>query len=192
MTLGDWGVATPAQVPAMVDLLTPFSLVGEFDDFTPAGAPTGGWKGNANDLGQWAINWARDGALHQLDGSAAPDGQLRYNPGFNTDNTVEEDTRALFPVRLRPMWARCRPTCWSVRAMSGRTSRRSTSSSFRGTAVAGRQRLPGRSFHHVHAGHRDGGYDNVLPSLDFDIGLTDTLKARFSYSKTIARAEYGN
>jgi TonB-dependent receptor len=35
-------------------------------------------------------------------------------------------------------------------------------------------------------------YDHVLPSVDFDIGLTDTLKGRVSYSKTIARAEYGN
>src|SRR5690606_29855259 len=34
-------------------------------------------------------------------------------------------------------------------------------------------------------------YNNLLPSLDFDIGLTDTLKGRFSYSKTTARAGYG-
>ena len=31
----------------------------------------------------------------------------------------------------------------------------------------------------------------MLPSLDFDIGLTDTLKARVSYSTTIARAGFG-
>jgi TonB-dependent receptor len=36
-----------------------------------------------------------------------------------------------------------------------------------------------------------GSYNNLLPNLDFDIGLTDSLKARFSYSKTIARAGYG-
>ena len=34
--------------------------------------------------------------------------------------------------------------------------------------------------------------NNLLPNLDFDIGLTDSLKARFSYSKTIARAGYFN
>ena len=34
-------------------------------------------------------------------------------------------------------------------------------------------------------------YNHLLPSLDFDIGLTDALKGRFSYSKTIARAGYG-
>jgi TonB-dependent receptor len=36
-----------------------------------------------------------------------------------------------------------------------------------------------------------GSYNNLLPNLDFDIGLSDSLKGRFSYSKTIARAGYG-
>ena len=30
----------------------------------------------------------------------------------------------------------------------------------------------------------------MLPSLDFDIEVVENLKARFSYSKTIARAQY--
>ena len=34
-------------------------------------------------------------------------------------------------------------------------------------------------------------YDNGLPSVDFDIDLTDTLKARASWGKTIARAGIG-
>ena len=33
-------------------------------------------------------------------------------------------------------------------------------------------------------------YDHVLPNLDFDIEVVDNVKARFSYSKTIARAQY--
>jgi TonB-dependent receptor len=33
-------------------------------------------------------------------------------------------------------------------------------------------------------------YDHLLPSLDFDIEIMQGLKARFSYSKTIARAQY--
>jgi TonB-dependent receptor len=37
----------------------------------------------------------------------------------------------------------------------------------------------------------DGRYHNFLPNVDFDIGLTDSLKGRFSFSKTIARAGYG-
>ena len=35
-----------------------------------------------------------------------------------------------------------------------------------------------------------GHYNNLLPSLDFDVGITDALKGRFSYSETIARANY--
>jgi TonB-dependent receptor len=35
-------------------------------------------------------------------------------------------------------------------------------------------------------------YDNLLPSLDFDIDVTDEMKVRYSYSTTIARAGYGS
>ena len=35
-------------------------------------------------------------------------------------------------------------------------------------------------------------YHNTLPSLDFDMNLRDDLKARFSYSKTIARPQYND
>jgi TonB-dependent receptor len=38
----------------------------------------------------------------------------------------------------------------------------------------------------------DGHYKNLLPNLDFDISLTDSIKARFSFSQTIARAGYGS
>lgn len=38
----------------------------------------------------------------------------------------------------------------------------------------------------------EGSYDHVLPSIDFDIELTDDLVFRASYSQSIARAAYGN
>jgi TonB-dependent receptor len=37
-----------------------------------------------------------------------------------------------------------------------------------------------------------GNYDHVLPSIDFDIELTDDLVFRASYSESISRAAYGN
>ncbi len=36
-----------------------------------------------------------------------------------------------------------------------------------------------------------GSYNNLLPSMDFSVDFTDTLKGRLSYSKTIARPPYG-
>ncbi|TVZ41208.1 TonB-dependent receptor [Alteromonadaceae bacterium 2753L.S.0a.02] len=38
----------------------------------------------------------------------------------------------------------------------------------------------------------DHDYSNMLPSFDFDIELLDNLVGRFSFSNTIARANYGN
>jgi TonB-dependent receptor len=37
-----------------------------------------------------------------------------------------------------------------------------------------------------------GEYQNVLPSLDFSVDLTDDLVGRISFSKTLARAGYGS
>ncbi|MFT5520422.1 MAG: TonB-dependent receptor [Enterobacterales bacterium] len=37
-----------------------------------------------------------------------------------------------------------------------------------------------------------GSYDFILPSLDFDIELRHDIKARYSYSETIARSGYGD
>ncbi len=37
-----------------------------------------------------------------------------------------------------------------------------------------------------------GKYSNLLPSLDFQMDLTDTVVGRFSFSRTIARPDYGN
>jgi TonB-dependent receptor len=37
-----------------------------------------------------------------------------------------------------------------------------------------------------------GSYHNLLPSMDFRVDLRDNLTGRFSFSRTIARPEYGN
>jgi len=39
---------------------------------------------------------------------------------------------------------------------------------------------------------REGEYNNLLPAIDFQIEPMDDVIARVSYSKTIARADYGN
>src|SRR5690606_20405007 len=85
MTLGDWGVARPGELPR--DLLQPFSLVGQFDDFSTGGVPQSGWKGNANALAQWAV--ATYGTWRD---ATQTNGVLSYNPAFDQDHTVSEDT----------------------------------------------------------------------------------------------------
>ena len=196
LTMGDWGVGDAGQVPAMVALLTPFSLTGAFDDFTPVGAPTGGWKGNANDLGLWAINSGVSSTGRRYNNwteASAPDGQLRVQPGLqHRQHGRGRHAGCVRAVRheVRSRLHAVEPGGWCAlrtdRRAFGQQPARSD-----GAAVAGRQRLPGRSSHRADAGLGDGSYNNLLPNLDFDVGLSDSLKARFSYSKTIARAGYG-
>jgi TonB-dependent receptor len=189
MTLGNWGVANLGEIPS--DLLLPFSLVNQFDDFSVAGVPVNGWKGNANDLALWAMQVPAYGTWRDQ-APNNPNRSLQYNPLFNQNNTVEEDTKAVyfqfnlkgelgkFPVNLAAGVRYEDTDVTSISALLLPTqigwednndffvSRQTTFTPF----------------------SQDASYDHVLPSLDFDIGLTDTIKARFSYSKTIARAAY--
>jgi TonB-dependent receptor len=191
MALGDWGVGDSGTVPDMVALLTPFSLTGAFDDFNPVGAPTGGVKGNADVLGAWAIghgyvNWAEN---------SAPDGELRFNPGYNTDSTVQEDTQAVYAQLALKFDLGAMASNLVVGARYETTDVSSFNSLLVPTAVSWqddndfRVERPDVGSETLIRG--DGRYHNLLPNLDFDIAFTDSIKGRFSYSKTIARAGYG-
>jgi TonB-dependent receptor len=192
MALGDWGVGDAGTVPDMVGLMRQFSLTGGFDDFSPGGAPSGGWKGNANTLAQWAFangygNWSEE---------AATDGQLRYNPGFAANDIVEEKTTAFYAqITFR--------ADVGDRAANLLVGARYESTDVTATSLM----LPTKfltwqddnDFQQTQSGAiadtvtrtDTANYTNVLPNLDFDIEVFDSLKARASYSKTIARANYG-
>ncbi|MES1262933.1 MAG: TonB-dependent receptor, partial [Peristeroidobacter soli] len=196
LTMGDWGVGDAGQVPQMVALLTPFSLTGAFDDFNPVGAPTGGWKGNANDLGLWAINSGVSSTGRRYNDwteATAPDGQLKYNPGFNTDSTVSEDTQAVYAQVALKFNVGTMPSNLVVGGRYEQTDVQSTNLQLIPTSLLWQD---DNDFQVVRPTvpvliSDSGSYKNFLPNLDFDIGISDSLKGRFSYSKTIARAGYG-
>jgi TonB-dependent receptor len=191
--LGEWGVSDLGQVPDLYALLTPFSITGQFDDFSANGAPTGGFRGNADQMGLWAINhgytdWTED---------AAPDGELRANPGYNQDNLIDEKTTAFYLEYGLHADVGSMPANLLAGVRYEATDLQSTS-----TVLPVRYLLwkddndfnidrtgnPAESVTTATTTH----YTNILPSLDFDIGLLDSLKARASYSKTIARANYSS
>jgi TonB-dependent receptor len=196
LTMGDWGVGDTGQQPTMVALLTPFSVSGSFDDFNPVGAPTGGWKGNANELGLWAINQgaAPDGRRYtNWTEASAPDGVLAYNPGFGTNSLVQEDTQAAYAQFAWKLDVGSMPANLVIGARYEETTVSSANAILVPSALLWQD---DNDFQVVRPTvttlvEGDGSYNNLLPNLDFDIGISDTLKARFSYSKTIARAGYG-
>lgn len=191
MALGDWGVGDAGSVPTMVALLTPFSLTGAFDDFSPVGAPTGGYKGNANVLGQWAIDHPTYGNWSE---SSMTDNELSFNPGYNTDSTIQEDTQAVYLQYGMKFELGGRASNLVLGARYEETEVTSLNNMLIPYEVSWqddndfRVERPGVGNETLVRG--DGRYHNILPNLDFDIALTDALKGRFSYSKTIARAGY--
>jgi TonB-dependent receptor len=190
MALGDWGVGDAGSVPDLVALLTPFSLTGAFDDFNPIGAPTGGFKGNANVLGAWGVdeygNWSE---------SSMTDGVLAFNPGYNTNSTIEEDTKALYAQYAMKFELGGRATNLVLGARYEETTVAALNNMLIPYEVSWQDdndfRVERPSVGSETLVRGDGRYHNFLPNLDFDIALSDTLKGRFSYSKTIARAGYG-
>jgi TonB-dependent receptor len=193
LALGDWGVGDVGKVPDMVALLQPFSLTGAFDDFDPSGAPTGGWKGNADQLGLWAMshgytNWSEE---------AATDGQLRYNPGFANNDVVEEKTTSFYVQLAFHADMGTMPANLLLGARYETTDVNATSFMLPTKYLTWQddndfQQTQSGSIADTVTINKTATYNNLLPSLDFDIGVTDSVKGRFSYSKTIARANYNN
>jgi TonB-dependent receptor len=189
LTMGDWGVGDVGKVSDMVSMLQQFSLVNAFQDFSAPGAPTGGWKGNADQLGLWAMahgytNWQE---------ITAPDGKLAYNPGFDTKNDIGEDTDALYVQFALKSELGNMPANIVLGARYERTDVKSTSDILIPTNLIWQDDndFSVQRPQQATAITETTKYTNLLPSLDFDLGLTDTLKGRFSYSKSIARAGYG-
>ncbi len=183
-TLGNWGVSDPG-VFAGSGLLEPFNYAGEFDDVDMSESQQGGLKGNPVALAQYLI-----------DNGIYPDAHVSPNPVLGTDDIVEEDTEAVyFQLALQGelggmetnVLAGFRYETTDVTSTSLVTPpmylRWNTENDFSAITAPGAEAIPMSA---------DFSYDNLLPSLDIDVAVTDDIKARFSYSKTISRAGYGS
>ncbi|MBM0106255.1 TonB-dependent receptor [Steroidobacter sp. S1-65] len=185
MTLGDWGVSSPGELPT--NLLQPFSLINQFEDFNTAGVPVSGWKGNANALAQWAVDtygtW-RD--------ATQTNGVLSYNPAFNQDHTVEEDTQAAYVQYGLRTELFSRPTNVLLGVRYEKTDVEAVSNQLQPRGLIWQDNNDFSVWQGVTMTtlRKESDYDHFLPNFDVDMEVIDNVKARFSYSKTIARAQY--
>lgn len=179
-TLGDWGVANTGNEPGLAELLRPVDIVGMFNDFNTNGAARGAWRGDATAGALWAGDFY--GA------------QTRYNPQLAADNRIEEDTDAAYAQVDLDGELGGFPTHTRIGVRYEKTYVTSTSQVATPSAIQWQANNDFRilrsddqqPFSETHS------YDYVLPNLDFAIDLTDEVKGRASFSKTIARAPYGN
>jgi len=174
VALGNWDANYPGEFG---DLVQPFDIQGEFDDWTPK--PGYGFIANAADMYAAAMQIPRYQSF------------LPAQMNQAADNIVQEDTlAAYFQFNLEGNLGNMP---FNILAGLRYETTDVTSSSLN----AGRSYVwednndisisvdPSKPSTYVTV---DADYDNLLPSLDFTLHITDDIVGRFSTSKTIARA----
>ncbi|MBB3474706.1 TonB-dependent receptor [Sphingomonas sp. BK345] len=182
-TLGDWGLQNPGIIQQLApDLVQQYCLTCKFDHFNPAseGSSLIAFRGNAIDL--YNVLSPYYTGLGQPPAPSAP-----------ADDTVQEKIWAVFgqftwngEVANRPANLVIGARYEQTRVVSDAVQTYNNivwtaDNDFRGDAsgvfTAIRQR---------------GKYENLLPAVDFSIEPITNVKARVSFSRTLARPDYGN
>jgi len=186
MAMGDWGIAFPGDLPA--GLINNFDYAGMYDDFKTDKSFHGGVKGNAEDIAAYLTD------RYKSKGTADNPYCVCINPNLGINSIVKEDTDAAYAqIGVKGEFAgmatnflvglRYETTDVTSSALVTPPAELTWSDNNDFTTKNGTV----SSQFTVNA-----SYDNLLPNMDFDIALTDDIKARASFSKTIARAGYGS
>ena len=183
--LGDWGITDTGLVQELAgDLVSTYCLTCKFDKYNPnsAGSALVAFRGNAVDLlnifSPYYANVPGRGVVNQ----------------GSSDDTVGEKT-----------WATYGQLAWAG-DIGGRRAHALMGVRYEQTRVnsVGLQSIPAalawqsdNDFTVLGGPAGDAvvvkaKYDNLLPSLDFNIEVLDDVVARASFSRTLARPDYGN
>lgn len=179
--LGHNTVNDAGKFPDLMGFLTPMNILSHFDGYPTQGAMGANWyRSNPDQLfSQWIPKHYPS--------------RTTIDPALSSDNTVQERTQAAyaqitinasvgnFPATMRfgMRYLRTRVSALSFQATpSFRWDSNNDFSTLHSSTL-----LPVSSH---------GSYSNLLPNVDFNIQLTDSLVGRASFSKTIARPGFGN
>jgi TonB-dependent receptor len=182
-TLGDWGITRPGDINQFAPgLVEQFCMQCQFDHYTPGDAEVA-FRGNAVDI------------LNALSAAyaAAP---------FNHSIDVTGNDFDRVDVEIYSLYAQF---TWNGELV-GRPTNITGGVRYEHTNVdaLGRVAEPialewrsDNDFSRIVSNNiitvtRSGEYDNVLPAIDFRIEPMENVVARVSWSKTMARADYGN
>jgi TonB-dependent receptor len=199
--LGNWSASDANGVPGMVNLLRPFSMTGLFNDFSTSGAAGGAWRGDADALARWGLGATNpvDGRVYHwnTDNTTTANDCLCADPALDDNNTIKEDVNAVYLQFAMRGELGNMPTNLLVGVRYEETDVTSTSNILVPNKPGGMVWTANNDFTigrsaTVEPVTEKTDYNHVLPSVDFDVMLTDTVKGRMSYSKTIARANYGD
>ncbi|UZJ43126.1 TonB-dependent receptor [Marinimicrobium sp. C6131] len=182
--LGNWNVSNPGE---LYNILKPFNFAAQYDDYDTSRMSTIGMRAidvyglcqqSLGIYGDYDGNWDCSAlSQHPNDNQVTEEitaAFVQYDNtfdlgGFETDvllglryEETEVTSSALMEVPLYRPWE--------------------SDNDFQTTVYADDQAFVAE----------DHSYDNLLPSLDVGVSVTDDVLARFSASQTIARPNYGN
>lgn len=182
MAFGDWGIANVGDIPS--DLFEFYNL-SDFDDYNASQAFQAGFKGNAEDIAQSLI----DNPLYAGRGNV-----LAYNPNMSLNDNIKEEITALYVQAKMEGSLGGLDTTTLVGLRYETTDVTSVSDMLVPTYL---QWQDNNDFQVMRASaitpfSAKASYDNLLPSIDFDVKFSDSVVGRASYSKTIARAGFGS
>jgi len=182
--LGSWGISNPRDVQQYAgNLVKAFCMACQFSDFDlqQSGPGLVSFRANAIDLYN-----AMSAPYVALGNAIGVTGQAR--------NQVDEDILAGYAQVTWKSELAGRPATLVTGVRYERTDVTSTSLIRTPSAIVWTAdndfRLDTASTYSPLSGK--GKYNNLLPALDFSVDLRDDLIGRFSFSRTIARPDYGN
>jgi TonB-dependent receptor len=182
--LGSWGISNPRDVQQYAgNLVKAFCMACQFNEFDlqQSGPGLVSFRANAIDLYN-----AMSAPYAALGNAVGITGQAR--------NQVDEDILAGYAQVTWKSELAGRPATLVTGIRYERTDVTSTSLIRTPSAIVWTAdndfRLDTASTYSPLSGK--GKYNNLLPALDFSVDIRDDLIGRFSFSRTIARPDYGN
>ena len=194
MTLGDWGSTDRGNLQGIASLVRPFSITDLFNDYSTRGADSNAWIGNATQLAQWAEEACANGTAPASWGANCNNISSKVWSGYDNDNLIEEKTKSVYVQWEADGMLGDFPTYTVAGLRYERTDVTATTLLQVPSAI---NWLSNNDFQTLLSADKlpfseKASYSYLLPNLDFSIDLTADVKGRASFSKTIARAPYGN
>ena len=182
-TLGDWGLQNPGIISQLApELVQQYCLTCKFDHFNPAseGQSLIAFRGNAIDL--YNVLSPYYTGLGQPPAPSAP-----------ADDTVREKIWAVFGQFTWNGEVAGKPANLVIGARYEQTRVQSDAvQTYNNIVWTADNDFRGDSSGVFTSRRQRGNYENLLPAVDFSIEPITNVKARVSFSRTLARPDYGN
>ncbi|MBU2871131.1 TonB-dependent receptor [Colwellia sp. E2M01] len=177
-SMGDWGVNNPGEIPA--GMIEAIDFNDALNDYKTAGW-TQGFRGDTIALADWAAT------VYDLD--------LGRDTSVGTDRRIQEDVTAAYVKASYSDYIADMPYNVAVGLRYEDTKSTSTANIASPTAVVWKS----NDDFEINQGaavdadfySTSNSYSHFLPNIDFDINIIESVKARASFSQTIARPTYG-